>query len=242
MYRSFRVELSKLGHWPAFWALLALWAALAAIFGYVSPYLAYLTLAAGVSMAQQQATLAAMLPSGVVGKAIPGYPLFGGLIALTLGALTTGSEFSWGTWTTILVQNPARVRVVVGKLGALLVAVACQVLIGFGVAGIASLFVAVAQKQPIAAPAASDLVVGLGVAWLILMAWATLGAVLATVLRSAALPLGIGFAYLLIERLIASLADRSDVIATIARLLPGTNAGSRPRASCLPGSRSAPPA
>lgn len=226
MYRSFRVELSKLGHWPAFWALLALWAALAAIFGYVSQYLAYLTPAAGVSMAQQQATLAAMLPSGVVGKEIPAYPLFGGLIALTLGALTTGSEFSWGTWTTILVQNPARVRVVVGKLGALLVAVACQVLVGFGVAGIASLFVAVAQKQPIAAPAASDLVVGLGVAWLILMAWATLGAVLATVLRSAALPLGIGFAYLLIERLIASLADRSDVIATIARLLPGTNAGS----------------
>ncbi len=31
---------------------------------------------------------------------------------------------------------------------------------------------------------------------------------------------------ILIERLVASLADRSDVIATIARLLPGTNAGS----------------
>lgn len=226
MYRSFRVELSKLVHWPAFWALLALWAALAAIFGYVSQYLAYLTPAAGVSAAQQQATLAAMLPSGVVGKEIPGYPLFGGVIALALGALTTGSEFGWGTWTTILVQNPARVRVVVGKLGALLVAVACQVAVGFGVAGVASLFVAIAQKQPIAAPAAGDLAVGLGVAWLILMAWATLGAVLATALRSAALPLGIGFAYLLIERLIASLADRSDVIASIARLLPGTNAGS----------------
>ena len=58
------------------------------------------------------------------------------------------------------------------------------------------------------------------------MAWAAIGAVLATLLRSTALPLGIGFAYLLIERLIASLASRSDVIATVARALPGTNAGS----------------
>ncbi len=226
MDRSFRVELSKLRRWPAFWALLALWAVLAAIFGYVSPYLAYLTPAAGVSAAQQQVTLAAMLPSGVVGKEIPGYPLFGGVIALALGALTAGSEFGWGTWTTILVQNPDRVRVAVGKLGALAVAVACQVFVGFGVAGIASLAIAIIQKQPMTAPAAGDLLVGLGVAWLILMAWAALGAALATILRSAALPLGIGFAYLLIERLVASLADRSDVIATIARLLPGTNAGS----------------
>jgi ABC-2 type transport system permease protein len=226
MSRSFRVELSKLGHWPAFWALLGLWATLALIFGYVSQYLAYLSPAAGVTAAQQQATLTAMLPSGVVGKEIPGYPLFGGVIALALGAMTFGSEFGWGTWTTVLLQDPARPRVVAGKLGALMVAVAAQALAGFGVAGIASVGVALLQKQPIVAPAPGDLAVGLGVAWLILMAWAGLGAALATLLRSTALPLGIGFAYLLIERLIASLAERSDLLATVARALPGTNAGS----------------
>jgi ABC-2 type transport system permease protein len=226
MIRSFRVELSKIWHWPAFWALLALWASLAVIFGYVSQYLAYLTPAAGVTATQQQATLAAMLPSGVVGKEIPGYPLFGGVVALALGALTLGSEFGWGTWTTILVQDSARSRVVAGKLGALAVAVATQVLAGFGISAVASVMVAVAQRQPITGPAPSDLAVGLFVAWLILMAWAGIGAVLATVLRSTALPLGIGFAYLLIERLVAALAGRSDVVATIARLLPGTNAGS----------------
>lgn len=235
MFRSFRVELSKLVHWPAFWALLALWATLAVIFGYVTPYLAYLTPAAGVSAAQQQATLAAMLPSGIVGKEIPGYPLFGGVIALALGALTTGSEFSWGMWTTILLQDPARVRVAVGKLGALFVAVAGQAMVGFGVAGLASVVVAMVQKQPILAPALGDLLIGLVVAWLILMAWAALGALLATLLRSTALPLGIGFAYLLIERLVASLADRSDALATLARALPGTNAGSLASSILPPG-------
>ncbi len=226
MVSSFRVELSKLIHWPAFWALLALWAALAVTFGYVTQYLAYLSPAAGVTAAQQQATLAAMLPSGIVGKEIPGYPLFGGLIALTLGAMSVGSEFGWGTWTTLLLQNPARARVTVGKLVALSVGTAAQAAVGFGVAAISSVAIAIAQKQPIEAPAASDLLVGLGVAWLILMAWAGLGAVLATLLRSTALPLGIGFAYLLIERLVASLAGRSDVLGDVARVLPGTNAGS----------------
>ncbi len=226
MIRIFRVELAKLGRWPAFWALLALWATLAVMFGYVSEYLAYLTPAAGVTAAQQQATLAAMLPSGVVDKEIPGYPLFGGVIALALGALTAGSDFGWGTWTTILLQDPARVRVAVGKLGALFVAVAGQAAVGFGVAGVASIVVALAQRQPIVAPALGDLLVGLAVAWLILTAWAAVGALLATLLRSTAVPLGIGFAYLLVERLVASLADRSDVIATVARALPGTNAGS----------------
>ncbi len=226
MLRSFRVELTKLIHWPAFWALLALWATLAVVFGYVTPYLAYLTPAAGVSAAQLQASLASMLPSGIVGKEIPGYPLFGGVVAMALGALATGSEFGWGTWTTILLQQPDRSRVVAGKLGALLVAVGGQAGVGFGVAGIASIVVALVQRQPITAPAPGDLVTGLAVAWLILAAWATLGATLATVLRSSALPLGIGFAYLLVERLVDSLANGSSVLLPIARVLPGTNAGS----------------
>lgn len=73
----------------------------------------------------------------------------------------------------------------------------------------------------------------MGAAWLILMMWAALGAALATLLRSTALPLGIGFAYLLMEMLITSLAERSNLVAGIARALPATNAGSL-AASILP--------
>ena len=233
MIRSFRVELSLLRRWPALWALLALWAVLALVYGYGSQYLAYLSPNEGVTAAQLRAALAAMLPSGLVEKEMPGYPLFGGVIALALGALTAGSEFGWGTWTTILIQDPDRVRVGVGKLGALFVAVAGQVLVGFGAAGMASVVIAVLQKQPIDAPALGVLLSGMGAAWLILVMWAALGVVLATLLRSTALPLGIGFAYLLIEMLMTSFADRSNLIASLARALPATDAGSL-AASILP--------
>lgn len=226
MTRSFRFELSKLGHWPAVWALLALWAVLAVVYGYVTQYAAYLSPAAGVTVAQLQAALSAMLPSGIVGKEVPGYPIFGGVIALALGSLTAGSEYGWGTWTAVLLQDPDRIRVAAGKLGALFGAVALQVALGFGVAGIASVVVALLQQQPIVAPAPGDLLAGIGAAWLILMAWAALGALLATILRSTALPLGIGFAYLLVEVLLTSLAGRSALIASVARVLPATNAGS----------------
>lgn len=226
MIRSFRVELSKLRRWPAVWALLALWAVLAIVYGYVIQYLAYLSPARGVTAEQLQAALAAMLPSGIVGKEVPGYPIFGGVIALALGALTAGSEYGWGTWTTVLLQDPDRIRVAAGKLAALFVVVALQVAVGFGVAAISSVVVALLQHQPITAPALGDLATGMGAAWLILMAWAGLGAMLATLLRSAALPLGIGFAYLLVEVLLTSLAGRSVLIADVARVLPATNAGS----------------
>ena len=226
MIRSFHVELSKLRRWPAVWALLALWAVLAIAYGYVIQYLAYLSPAKGVTAAQLQAALAAMLPSGIVGKEVPGYPIFGGVIALALGALTAGSEYGWGTWTTVLLQDPDRIRVVAGKLAALFVTVALQVVVGFGFAAISSVVVALLQEQPIVAPALDHLLIGMGGAWLILMAWAALGALLATLLRSTALPLGIGFAYLLVEVLATSLAGRSELIANVARVLPATNAGS----------------
>ncbi len=240
MIRSLRVELARLRRWPAVWALLVLWAALAVVYPYVAPYLAYLSPAAGVTAAQLQTALDAMLPSGIVGKEVPGYPIFGGIIALAVGSLTAGSEFGWGTWTAVLLQDPDRVRVAAGKLGALFAAVAGQVLVGFGMAGVASVGIAILQHQPIAAPALGDLLTGMAAAWLILMTWAALGAVLATLLRSTALPLGIGFGYLLVEVFVTSLAARSDVIANVARVLPATNAGSLASSVLGPGAGAAP--
>jgi ABC-2 type transport system permease protein len=125
----------------------------------------------------------------------------------------------------VLLQDPDRVRVALGKLAALFAVVALQVAVGFAVAAAASVAIAVLQAQPIAAPPLGGLLAGMGSAWLILMTWAALGASLATLLRSTALPLGIGFGYMLIEVFVTSLAGRSDLIAALARVLPGTDAG-----------------
>jgi ABC-2 type transport system permease protein len=225
MIRSLRAELTKIGHWPAYWALLALWAILAIVFGYVTPYLAYANPVAGTSALAQQTALAGLLPAQIVGE-IRGYPLFGGVIALAIGALAMGSEFGWGTWTTILLQEPGRARVVAGKLLALLIAVGGQVLVGFSVALVASTLIALAQRAPIAAPDAVNLLSGLLVAWLIVAVWAAFGALLGAALRSTAMPIGAGFVYLLLEELVSGLAGRSALIATFTRLLPGTSAGS----------------
>jgi ABC-type transport system involved in multi-copper enzyme maturation permease subunit len=224
--RSLRAELTKIGHWPAYWALLALWAILAIVFGYVTPYLAYVNPVAGVSALAQQTALAGLLPAQIVGKSIPGYPVFGGVIALAIGALAMGSEFGWGTWTTILLQEPGRARVVAGKILALLIAVGGQVLVGFSVALVASTLIALAQRAPIAAPDVTNLLSGVLVAWLIVAVWAALGALLGAALRSTAMPIGLGFVYLLLEELVSGLAGRSALIATFTRLLPGTSAGS----------------
>ena len=225
MIRSLRAELTKIGHWPAYWALLALWAILAIVFGYVTPYLAYANPVAGTSALAQQTALAGLLPAQIVGE-IRGYPLFGGVIALAIGALAMGSEFGWGTWTTILLQEPGRARVVAGKLLALLIAVGGQVLVGFGVALVASTLIALAQRAPIAAPDVTVLLSGVLVAWLIVAVWAAFGAFLGAALRSTAMPIGAGFVYLLLEELVSGLAGRSTLIATFTRLLPGTSAGS----------------
>ena len=138
----------------------------------------------------------------------------------------------------MLIEEPRRVNVMVGKLGALFCAVFGQVIVGFGVAAGASVVVALSQGQQIAAPSGSDLFGGLVAGWLILTAWAALGAVLALLLRGTAVPIGIGFAFLLINQLIASLADRSGVLADVARGMLGTDAGALAR-SIMPGSAGA---
>jgi hypothetical protein len=116
--------------------------------------------------------------------------------------------------------------VVAGKILARLIAVGGQVLVGFSVALVASTLIALAQRAPIAAPDVTNLLSGVLVAWLIVAVWAALGALLGAALRSTAMPIGLGFVYLLLEELVSGLAGRSALIATFTRLLPGTSAGS----------------
>lgn len=229
MRASFVTELFKLRKRPANWVLAAVALVLSLIFGYLIPYVGYRTgggpaVAGGLSPAQ---VLAETLPASFITNMISGFPLFVGAIAVILGALSSGSEYGWGTLKTALIQRPSRLEVFGGKLGALLVATALMTFALFGVAAAASALIAAIQSAPMHWPSAVVLTEGVAGGWLILSMWALLGMLLGFAFRSAALAVGLGLVWtLVIENLIRSVAPLLDALDKLQQALPGVNAGS----------------
>jgi ABC-2 type transport system permease protein len=226
MWGSTRAEITKLVRRPATWSLLAVALGLGLLFAYVLPYAGYAGAAEGSPNADRG--LAATLPDQLVGNSIAGLPVFLGAIALILGVLAVGGEYGWGTWKTVLTQGPSRLTVYAGKLVALAVATLAGVLAMFAVGAVAGAVIAAIESAPMSWPSFGGLVVGVGAGWLIAMMWATLGVLLALVMRGVALPIGLGLVWLLIvQNLLGSLAaSLLDWFTTLQKGLPGDNAGS----------------
>ncbi|MGI8968323.1 MAG: ABC transporter permease [Chloroflexota bacterium] len=227
MVNSFIAEIDKISRRPGTWGPAALFAALGVLFNYVIPYLSYTNPSGHVSSASQAKLLAGMLPAQMLPQMVSGFPRFGGAIALILAALTVGSEFGWGTLKTVLVQRPGRMDVLIGKLGAIAVALVGFVLVVFAAGALSSLIVATVEHAPAIWPSLGTITQAIGVGWFILAAWAALGVALAMLVRGTALSIGLGLVYVLvIEGLIIGFADKLQVLADISRALPGDNAGS----------------
>src|SRR3954452_5377882 len=120
-------ELLVMRKRPATWILLGFWTFLGVFFAYVIPYALDPEDAVGGG--------ASVLPESLPGTLLEGFPFFGGVFALMLGVFAFGSDYSWGTLTTLLTQRAGRTRVLASKLLALGI-----VLGGF----VVSLFLAVA--------------------------------------------------------------------------------------------------
>ena len=110
MLGSYRAEMLKLRKRSAVWVLFGAGLVLSLIFGYLLPYLAYTTgdktpSTDGVPRAD---VLRGMLPERVIDNTIGGYPIFAGALALVLGAIVIGAEYTWGTLKTILTHRPRR--------------------------------------------------------------------------------------------------------------------------------------
>ena len=223
-------ELLKLARRPAAWVLLATAAVLNLVFAYLVPYVSY-SGGGGEDLtdaSSPEALLASMLPDQLVGNTIGGFGVFAGALALVLGALMFGGEYGWGTVKTMLTQRAGRGTVLLGQLVALGAAVATGLLILFGLGAAASSAIAMAEDQSISWPGVADLAQGFGYGWLILMTWGVLGAMLGTILRGVALPIGLGVVWVLgIENLIATMAESVlDALQPVRDVLPGVNAGS----------------
>jgi ABC-2 type transport system permease protein len=230
MSGSYRAELLKLRKRSAVWVLFSAGLVLSLIFGYLLPYLGYATgddnpQTDGVPRAQ---VLQGMLPEHVLDNTIGGYPIFAGALALVLGAIVIGGEYSWGTLKTILTQRPGRASVLTAQFLALGTMIVVWVLGIFVACALCSIGIAAAEAGSMSWPGPLDLLRGLAGGWLVLMMWCLAGAVLAVAFRNVALPIGLGVVWILgIETLLAgvvsSLLPDLDVVSNA---LPGTNAGS----------------
>ena len=224
-----RAELFKMVRRPGVWTLLAVAVVLSQVFGYVIPYLSYVGGGSGpIEGASPEAILASTLPDQVVANALGGFPVFAGALALVFGALVFGSEYGWGTLKTLLTQRPGRATVVVGQFMAMAVAVAVGVLVLFALGAISAAAIALLEERARSWPTPLDLLEGYGAGFAIMLMWSTLGALLGVLLRTVALPIGLGVVWVLgVENLIAGVAGSVlTALQPLRDVLPGVNAGS----------------
>jgi ABC-2 type transport system permease protein len=245
MLGSYRAELLKLRKRSAVWVLFGAGLVLSLIFGYLLPYLGYATGDDNPSTdgVPRSEILRGMLPERVLDNTIGGYPIFAGALALVLGAIVIGGEYSWGTLKTVLTQRPGRKTVLGAQFLALGSMIVVWVLGIFAACALCSVGIAAAENGSTSRPSVLDLLKGLGGGWLILMMWCLAGAVLAVAFRNVALPIGLGVVWILgIETLLAGVVSSLlPDLKPLADILPGTNAGSLVFAVTGMGATDAPP-
>lgn len=222
MRASFRAEMMKLRRRPAVWTLAGVWVALLLSFAYLLPWLVVDGGAQG-----DPAALASVLPVGMVPTAISGFALFGGALALVLGALVSGSEYGWGTVKTILTQRPGRLPLLGGLVGALAAVMLAMVALTFALSAGASSLVALVEGAPLEWPGIGEIAQGMGAGWLILTMWCLLGVLLGMLTRGTAMAIGLGLVWsLVVEVLIRGVAALLPALDAVQKALPGVNAGS----------------
>jgi len=225
-----RAQLFALVRRPAAWTIVAAMIALNQVFSFVIPYLSYRSAdPSGFDAgATPEELLAGTLPAQIVTNTLGGFPVFAGALALALGALVLGSEYGWGTFKTIVTQRPARLSVLAGQLLAVVTFIAASVVILFVMSGVTSTVIALSEGESAALPSAGHLAAGYAGGTLVLSTWAGIGAALSVVLRSVALPVGLGIVWALgIENLLAAMARTVlSALEPLRDLLPGVNAGS----------------
>ncbi|TDU83528.1 ABC-type transport system involved in multi-copper enzyme maturation permease subunit [Kribbella voronezhensis] len=245
MLASYRAELLKLRKRSAVWVLFAAGLVLSVVFGYVLPYLGYVTgdgnqQTDGIPRAE---VLRGVLPERVLDNTVGGFPVFAGALALVLGAVVIGSEYTWGTLKTILTQRPGRGSLLAGQFLGLFTAIAVWVLGIFAACSLCSIGIAVGEGADLNWPSPLELLQGLAGGWLVLTVWCLAGAALAVAFRNIALPIGLGVVWILgIEALLAGLV--SSLLPSLEFLsdaMPGANAGSLVYAVTGMASADAPP-
>ena len=132
-----------------------------------------------------------------------GYPV-GAAIAIVLGALFAGSDYSWGTMKTMFTQGPGRLTTWSGRVVVFAALMGIMTLVLFAVGAASSVVVAAFQGHVITTwPAAIDIAKGLGAIWLVFAVNGSIGLALGILIRHSAAALGIGLIYVLAVEILA---------------------------------------
>jgi ABC-2 type transport system permease protein len=127
-----------------------------------------------------------------------GASFIGFLVFVTFIALMA-TEFSSGTYRALLLRNPHRLQVIIGKLVGILIVAAGVLLVAEVATFVVSLLAApgqdVATSDWFSAGSALDAVKDFGTVFAGVAGWAIFGTTLAVVFRSVPLALGVGFAW-----------------------------------------------
>lgn len=229
LMNSTRAELLRMRKWPAVWITIGAWAAMALMFGYLFNYLAYKT--GDTSFSNEGETraslLAQLVPTGMPDVLIQGLPMFGGALAMVLGAIVAGNGYGWGTWKTIFTQGPSRSSSIGGSLIALTAFVVGVMVVTLAVMTVVSIAIAAGESQPIDLPSVGSVLEALGGGLLVMEMWALAGFALGTLARGPALSVGLGLVWLLVvENLLRGVGALLGPVETLTHVLPGTAGGS----------------
>lgn len=177
--------------------------------------------------AERPLSIATLYPDQFVNNLMgAGFPL-GAALAIVLGAILAGSEYSWGTLKTMFTQGPGRLTTWIGKVVVFMTWMGVLVAILFAVGAVFSAVIAAFQNHAIVWPAAIDIAKGFGAMWLIFAVNGAIGLALGVVIRQSAAALGIGVVYILaVEVLLVRFIDsvNSGAYKWIGNLFVGQNA------------------
>jgi ABC-2 type transport system permease protein len=147
--------------------------------------------------------LASLYPDQFVNDVMgAGFPL-GAAMAIVLGAILAGSEYSWGTLKTLFTQGPGRLTTWTGRLVVFSLWMGILTAILFAIGAGYSAVIASVNGHSITWPALEAVAKGLGAIWLIFIVNGTIGMALGVIVRQSAAAIGIGVVYLLSVEIIA---------------------------------------
>jgi ABC-type transport system involved in multi-copper enzyme maturation permease subunit len=193
MIATIKAEWRKNRFRPAFLVTSGLLAALT-VFAYGANW--YLALHPNVGQRDGGVNILTLFPDQFVNNVMgAGFPI-GAAMAIVLGAIYAGSEYSWGTLKTLLTQRSGRVTTWIGRVVVFEIWMAILTLVLFAVGAASSVVVASFQGHAIAWPALVDLAKGAAAIWLIFSVNGALGMGLGTLFKNSAAALGVGLVYL----------------------------------------------